>query len=105
MATKDITDAQVCRAVQDYQDAMRDCPPLGNDIFLNAVLNFFETGAPPAPSSSPPWPYEALAASTGQPEKVCYRAMERAERRGLIEYGVSLRTGWLTEAGKALLED
>ena len=105
MATKDITDAQVCRAVQDYQDAMRDCPPLRNDIYLHAILHFVEKGVLPKPASSPPWPYETLAARTGQPEKVCYRAMERAERRGLIEYGVSLRTGWLTEAGKALLED
>ena len=50
------------------------------------------------------WPYEILASGTGQPEKVCYRAMERAERRGLVEYGVSLRTGWLTEAGLKLLQ-
>jgi len=50
-----------------------------------------------------PWPYEILEAETGQPEKVCYRAMERADRRGLLEYGVSLRTAWLTDKGKALL--
>ena len=35
--------------------------------------------------------------------KIAYRAMERAHRHGLIEYGVSLRSGWLTELGKALL--
>lgn len=75
MATKDISDVQVCRAIQAFRD---------RDLEL-------------------PWPYEALAAETGQPEKVCYRAMERADRRGLIEYGVSLRTGWLTEKGKTLL--
>ena len=81
MATKDITDAQVCRAVQAYQDTMEasgftaDCP----------------------------YPYEALAIETGQAEKVCYRAMERAYRRQLIECGVSLRTGWLTDKGKALI--
>lgn len=49
------------------------------------------------------WPYEILAQWTGEPEKVCYRAIERASERGLIEYGVSLRTGWLSEKGKALL--
>lgn len=49
------------------------------------------------------WPYQLLAERTGQPEKVCYRAMERACRRGLIEYGVSLRSGWLTEKGQAIL--
>ena len=75
MSMKHITDAQVCRAVQAFRD---------RDLEL-------------------PWPYEALAAETGQPEKVCFRAMERADRRGLLDYGVSLRTAWLTEAGKALL--
>jgi len=77
MAMKDITDAQVCRAVQDFRDRNLDLP----------------------------WPYEALAAETGQPEKVCFRAMERADRRGFLEYGVSLRTAWLTEKGKALLKE
>ena len=41
---------------------------------------------------------------TGEHPKVCMAAMERAERRGLIEYGVSLRSGWLTDKGRALLE-
>lgn len=91
MATKDITDWQVCRAVQDYQDAMKP-------FFQNCMNPFDMSGGP-----TPPFPYEALAAQTGQPEKVCYRAMERAERHGLIECGVSLRTGWLTEAGHAVL--
>ena len=77
MAVKDISDAQVCAAVQAFRDRDLD----------------------------PPWPYEALAIETGQPEKVCYRAMERAERRGLIDVGVSLRAGWLSEKGKALLAE
>lgn len=75
MAMKHITDMQVCLAVQAFRDRNLDLP----------------------------WPYEALAAETGQPEKVCYRAMERAERHGLLECGVSLRTGWLTDAGKLLI--
>ena len=74
MAMKDITDLQVVRAVQRRQDD-RDGP----------------------------WPYETLSRETGQPEKVCYRAMERADSRGYLEYGVSLRTAWLTDKGKALL--
>lgn len=36
-------------------------------------------------------------------EKLAYSACERAERDDLIEYGVSLRTGWLTDKGKELL--
>lgn len=51
-----------------------------------------------------PYPYEDLAEMHGCPEKVAYRACERAFGNGLIDYGVSLRTGWLTDKGKALLE-
>lgn len=40
----------------------------------------------------------------GCPAKVLYAAMERAEKNGLLECGVSLRSGWLTEAGRNLLE-
>lgn len=73
MATKDISDRQVCFAYLQCQDL--------NDT----------------------WPYQLLQQTTGQAEKVCYRAMERAARRDLINYGVSLRSGWLTEKGEALL--
>ncbi len=42
-----------------------------------------------------------LCVLTGQPYKVCLRAAERACKRGLLEYGVSLRTGWLSGDGLA----
>jgi hypothetical protein len=45
------------------------------------------------------WPHEMLAMWTGQPEKVCYAAIERAMRRDLIGYGVSLQSGWVTPKG------
>lgn len=51
----------------------------------------------------PSWPYEMLSAETGQCEKVCWRAIERAERHDLLEYGVSLRTAWLTDKALATL--
>lgn len=51
------------------------------------------------------YPYILLSQETGIPEKVCYSAMQRDYLKGFIEYGVSLRTGWLTEAGKALIGD
>lgn len=75
MAMKDVPDAIVCKAYESARSTQF------------AV-----------------WPYQYLQEWTGQPMKVCFRAMERAERRGLIDYGVSLRTGWLTDAGKKLLE-
>ena len=51
------------------------------------------------------WPYEVLSETTGACEKVCFRAMERACERGYIDYGVSLRSGWLTDKGKRLIDD
>lgn len=82
MAMKHISDRAVCIAVDCYQIAMRH---------------------PHAPHV--PYPYEILSVILEQPEKVCYRAMERAERRGYIEYGVSLRTGWLTQKGRDLIKE
>lgn len=75
MATKDVTDRMVCEAVAQWE-AERD-------------------GV---------WSYDILEARTGQCFKVCYAALERAAERDLIEYGVSLRTAWLTDKGKALLK-
>lgn len=37
-------------------------------------------------------------------EKAVNRKMEELSKRGYIEYGVSARTGWLTDKGKAALE-
>ncbi len=74
MATKDITDRQVLEAYQKCKDI------------------------------SELWPYHVLQLETGEPGKVCYRAMERAEDRGLIDCGVSLRTGWITDKGCKLLQ-
>jgi hypothetical protein len=44
-----------------------------------------------------------LLSRTSAPMKVIHAALERAYDRGLIECGVSLRTAWLTDKGKALL--
>lgn len=74
MKRSDISDLEVCRAVMDYDRR--------GDLF----------------------PYQILAAKFGCVEKVAYAAIERAERHGLIESGVSLRTGWLSNKGTALLE-
>ena len=84
MATKDISDKQVCEAYLEYI-TVRD-----SLAYIGIIAEH-------------QWPYEILQRVTGQPEKVCYRACERAERRGFIEYGTSLRSGWLTEKGKSLL--
>lgn len=45
---------------------------------------------------------DVLRGMTGAGQKVAFAAMERAAERGLVEYGVSLRTAWPTEKGFAL---
>lgn len=45
---------------------------------------------------------DLLVASTGAPCKVALRAIERAGHRGYVEFGVSFRSGWLTESGAML---
>lgn len=73
MKRRDISDYEVCKAVAEYQQTKGD------------------------------FPYETLAEKFNCDEKLAFSACERAERNGLIDYGVSLRTGWLTEKGKSLL--
>lgn len=75
MKRSDITDQQVVEACIEYRQI-----PFGNGFAL-----------------------DILVARTGAPYKVAEAAMERADDRGLIDYGVSLRTAWATEKGRALL--
>jgi hypothetical protein len=49
-------------------------------------------------------PLEYLTITTGEPEKVCWRAMERSYDHGYIECGVGLNSGWATEKGMGLLK-
>jgi hypothetical protein len=73
---RDISDLEVCKMVDLYQK--------------EKIKRF---------------PYEQLALKFGASEKVAYSACERACKNGLIDYGVSLRTGWLTEKGEKFLKD
>jgi hypothetical protein len=50
-------------------------------------------------------PLAVLIETTGESEKVCWRAMERAADRGYIDYGVSLNSGWVTKKGLALINE
>lgn len=49
--------------------------------------------------------WEYIQKMTGAPEKVIYAAMKREDDRGYLEWGVSLRTAWLTNEGKAKLKE
>ncbi len=46
---------------------------------------------------------EILMERTGAPEKVVYAAMDRDDRNGYLDFGVSLRTAWPTEKGMEYL--
>lgn len=48
---------------------------------------------------------EAIMRETGAPEKVVWAAMMREDDLGHIDYGTSLRGGWLTASGVAALND
>jgi hypothetical protein len=47
-----------------------------------------------------PYAYERFP---NMPQKVVYRKMEKLVVQGFLEYGVSLRTSWLTDKAKKLL--
>lgn len=81
MAVKDISDLTVCEAYRTYQ------VQVNHDAHTTSSPN------------------ELLQVFIGQPAKVCFRAQERAFKRGLVDYGVSLNTGWLTEKGEELLTE
>ncbi len=91
MPRKDVSDELVCLAHAEYKKTQP------------APIAFMRGRAVLQRKEEPLWPYVLLSQWTGEPEKVCYRAMERACENGYLDYGVSLRTAWLTEAGEALI--
>lgn len=71
-----------------------------SDIPTKAVLmacHRFHNGADLAP-------LEILMHEFNAPEKVVYAAMEREDSKGRINYGVSLRTAWVTPKGYEFLK-
>ena len=50
-------------------------------------------------------PWQALMDKFSAPEKVVYAAMDRDCDKGLLDYGTTLRTAWVTEEGYELLEE
>jgi hypothetical protein len=71
-----------------------------SDVSTKVVLSAcaaFHSGA----DNHAPW--KIIMSETGAPEKVVHSAMNREEKAGNIDCGVSLRTGWLTDKGRKLL--
>jgi hypothetical protein len=86
MARKDISDILVCRAYAVMHEEMERWAAAGCQ-----------------PGTTFRRPQQILAAWTGEPDKVCWAAMERAFAHGLLDYGIGLHGGFLTAEGKALL--
>lgn len=81
----DISDHDALRAIDAYTRE--------NRVNCDATFPF-------PPKVHAPFPTERLPF----PEKVIEAKLYHLDDRGLIEYGVSLRTAWLTPEGVALLE-
>lgn len=82
MATKDISDLKVCMAIV-ARNYLRDHNLTWLDNYPRIDL--------------------ILETITKQPSKVVWSAMERADRHGLTDWGVSLRGAWLIDKGHELL--
>ena len=85
MGRKDITDKQVCEAYAEYEKQVR------------AVKN--------SDYSDVEFLYEILRRQTGRTDRECIKVIERADDKGLIEFGSSSPVIRLTDKGRALLDD
>ena len=81
MATKDISDIQVCLVIK-FRSSFRAC-------MIDAHL---------LPDTA-----ELLEFTTGQPYKVCLSALKRTLKKGYTDYGSSLSYSFLTEKGEELV--
>lgn len=101
---RDISDNMVLEAYAECRKSDRPFqPPSGNSIAISVwwlEVRLMESHM----AKTYKWPEEIIMEKTGCPAKVAYAAMERAYNRGYIEYGVSLRGGWLTEKGERALK-
>jgi len=95
----DITDEMVCRAYLPQMERRAAEAHLDLHEILDGIAKRARDGV------DEPFADEVLQRQTGAPWKVIYAAMERAGDRDLIEWGVSLRSGWLTRKGKELIAD
>lgn len=100
----DITDEMVCRAYLPQMQRLKAEQEAEATLTLGDILaQAFARAKAGDDDPGPEFADAVLQRDTGAPWKVVYSAMERASDRGLIDYGVTLRSGWLTDKGKALL--
>jgi hypothetical protein len=90
MSRKHISTQQVLQAIADYRRQL--------DAYTKAAARH------EAPLPTLDRPVALLMAWTGEPAKVCERAIDREERNGYIDSGVSVYIGWLTPKGEHALQ-
>lgn len=96
--TKHISDTQVCLATDMFRKLLEKQTSTYDVYYSFGSKKYAET-------HDERFINDFLNEITGAPLKVCFNAMERAERNGFIECGVSLRTSWLTEKGEELIKE
>ncbi len=100
----DITDEMVCRAYLPQMQRLEAEQAAEASLTLGDILaEAFARAKSDADEAEPEFADAVLQRQTGAPWKVIDAAMERASDRGLVDYGVTLRSGWLTDKGKALI--
>jgi hypothetical protein len=70
------------------------------DIPDGEVLLAYERSS----NENAPYPYIQLMEKYNCPFKVAYQKMQRLSDGNYVDYGVSLRCGWLTDKGKEALK-
>lgn len=102
----DLSDREVLRAywvARTANDIASDHRRRGEELLSICTPSGVRIDLPPGRVF---WAYDVLMAENpGLPFKVAYAAMQRADDHDLLDYGVSLRGGFPTDAGRQMLEE
>ena len=101
--TADITDEMVCRAYLPQMERREREREAEKHLTLGDILDQAFRRSLDASYEPEEFADGVLIRETGAPPKVVEAALYRACERNLIDCGVTVRSGWLTEKGKALL--
>lgn len=82
---------------------MKSAKDINEQEFL-AIINAYWAAVRAGEEPEMVMPYKVWVAR-GFPEKVVYAKYDKMMRKGYLEYGVSLRTAWLSEKGEDRLAE
>lgn len=77
---------------------------ISDEMIIRGILAWNEEYKKPFNMFRPPFD-EYLERITGQPNKVCFAALYRANSRGVIDYGTSIRFPFLAQGAKIQKEE